>query len=314
MDLVRVSSGDVGNRGGHAGGLVEELLSGRADPLQHGDEDGADLVAGTAVLGVPAPLQLPHADPRASSARRQGLAQGVGQALGRHSRHDLVPDQLHIDDRHGTQRYRCRSPARACLEPTERGSAPTMKIRVAVPDDAPDLGRVMVESFLSAHRGQMPDAAWQKRVDEWTPDVSARGWARALTEQAEGNDARDVLLVAEDENGVLSGLVSGTTADADPTGSVAEIGALYVLPDRHRRGIGRALLRAAASELANRGFSALHLEVLTANLPARAFYEAMGGREIGQGTTDEEGYLLPVTVYGWPDITSLSVESERPCS
>jgi ribosomal protein S18 acetylase RimI-like enzyme len=188
-----------------------------------------------------------------------------------------------------------------------------MKIRLAVPDDAPAMGRVMVDSFLSAHRGQMPDAAWQKRVDEWTPDVSARGWARAFAEQAEGNDVRDVLLVAEDEAGVLSALVSGTAAD-DPSGSIAEIGALYVLPDRRGRGIGGALLRAAASELANRGFSALHLDVLTANLPARAFYEAMGGREIGQGTSDEEGYLLPVTVYGWPDITSLSVESERPCS
>jgi hypothetical protein len=32
----------------------------------------------------------------------------------------------------------------------------------------------------------------------------------------------------------------------------------------------------------------------------------MGGREIGRGTTDEEGHLLPVTVYGWPDITTLS--------
>jgi len=186
-----------------------------------------------------------------------------------------------------------------------------MKIRVAVPDDAPAMGRVMVDSFLSAHRGQMPDAAWQKRVDEWTPDVSARGWARALAEEAEGNDARDVLLVAEDEAGGLIALVSGTAADDDSSGTVAEIGALYVLPDRRGRGIGGSLLRAAASELANKGFSALQLDVLTANLPARAFYEAMGGCEIGQGTSDEEGYLLPVTVYGWPDITSLSVESER---
>jgi hypothetical protein len=45
----------------------------------------------------------------------------------------------------------------------------------------------------------MPDAAWQQRVDEWTPEVSARGWARAITDQAEGNAARDVLLVAEDD-------------------------------------------------------------------------------------------------------------------
>jgi len=141
--------------------------------------------------------------------------------------------------------------------------------------------------------------------------VSGQGWARALTEQADGSDARDVLLVAEDEAGVLSALVSGRAAEDDPSGSIAEIGALYVLPDRRGQGIGGSLLRAAASELANLGFSALHLGVLTANLPARGFYEAMGGREIGQRTDDEEGYLLPVTVYGWSDITALSGDSSR---
>lgn len=184
-----------------------------------------------------------------------------------------------------------------------------MKIRVAVPDDAPAMGRVMVDSFLSAHRGQMPAAAWQQRVDEWTPDVSARGWARAITDQAEGNAALDVLLVADDDVGVLCALVLGTAADDDPSGSIAEIEALYVLPVRQGQGIGGSLLRAAASELAHLGFSALHLSVLTANLPARGFYAAMGGREIGQQTVDEEGYLLPVTMYGWSDITALSRDS-----
>lgn len=184
-----------------------------------------------------------------------------------------------------------------------------MKIRVAVPDDAPAMGRVMVDSFLSAHRGQMPDEAWQHRVHEWTPEVSARGWARAIAEQAEGNSARDVLLVAEDDAGVLNALVSGTAVEDDPSGSIAEIGALYVLPDRRGQRIGGSLLRAAASELAKQGFSALHIGVLTANLPARAFYEAMGGREIGHSTVDEEGFLLPLTVYGWSDITELTSDS-----
>ena len=181
-----------------------------------------------------------------------------------------------------------------------------MKIRGAVAEDAPAMGRVMVDSFLSAHRGQMPDEAWQQRVDEWTPDVSARGWARAIKERAEGKAARDVLLVAEDDAGALSALVSGSAADDDPSGSIAEIGALYVLPDRRGQGFGGSLLRAAAGELADFGFSVLHIGVLTANLPARGFYEAMGGREIGQRTDDEEGFLLPVTVYGWSDITALS--------
>src|SRR6187431_2054584 len=72
-----------------------------------------------------------------------------------------------------------RHPARRLASSgRERRYARRMRIRAAVVDDAPAMGRVMVGSWLSAHRGQMPDAAWQKRVDEWTPAVSARGWAR----------------------------------------------------------------------------------------------------------------------------------------
>lgn len=188
-----------------------------------------------------------------------------------------------------------------------------MKVRAAVLQDAPALGRVMVEAWLSAHRGQMPDSAWQKRLDEWTPDVSARAWARLLSERAGGDHARVVLLVAEQETGSPFALVLGTELESDESGATAQINALYVSPDRQGRGIGRFLLQEAARELASRGFSRLHVGVLSANFAARAFYEAMGGREISQRTFDEEGSLLPETVYGWPDFSDLIGDSsERP--
>jgi ribosomal protein S18 acetylase RimI-like enzyme len=185
-----------------------------------------------------------------------------------------------------------------------------VKTRAAVVGDAPEMGLVMVESFLSAHRGQMPEAAYQKRVAEWTPEVSARGWARALAELAEGRAEQDVILIAEDDDGGLLGLVSGGAAEDDSSGTIAEIGALYVLPARHGQGIGRSLVRAAAGCLAERGFIELRICVLSANLPARAFYEALGGREIRQCTVDEEGYLLPITVYAWPDVTALDSDGD----
>jgi ribosomal protein S18 acetylase RimI-like enzyme len=179
-----------------------------------------------------------------------------------------------------------------------------MSIRPAVVDDAPAMGRVIVESFLSAHRGQMPDAAFQKRVVEWTPEVSARGWDRSLTRLADGNPERAVILVAENDADLVA-VLSGGTTQADLSGAIAEIGALYVLPARRGEGIGRSLLRAAATALAKLGFTELRIGVLSANLPARAFYEAMGGREIGQRTVDEEGYPLRESIYAWPDLTAL---------
>ena len=53
------------------------------------------------------------------------------------------------------------------------------------------------------------------------------------------------------------------------------------------------------------GSPALRIGVLTSNLPAREFYEAMGGREVEQRTFDEDGLLLPETVYAWPDLMTL---------
>lgn len=182
-----------------------------------------------------------------------------------------------------------------------------VSIRPATVDDAPAMGHVMVESFLSAHRGQMPAAAYRKRVDEWTPEVSARAWERSLTERAAGSPARDVVLVAEDDSGLL-GLVAGGATEGSPASRTAEIAALYVRPARQGMGIGGSLLRAAAERLAGLGFTELRLGVLSANLPARAFYEAMGGVASGQDTADEEGHLLPVTIYAWPDVSSLSRE------
>jgi ribosomal protein S18 acetylase RimI-like enzyme len=185
------------------------------------------------------------------------------------------------------------------------------KVRVAGVDDAPAMGQLMVESFLSAHRGQMPDPAYQKRVDDWTPEVSTAGWARTLAELAAGNPELDVVLVAEDDGGLV-GLVSGGAAEGAYAGTTSEIGALYVHPQRRGQGIGRELLRAAAGHLADLGYAELQISVLSANTPARTFYEAMGGREIGQGTDDEEGYLLPLTIYGWAEITALDSDETRP--
>ena len=162
----------------------------------------------------------------------------------------------------------------------------------------------MVPSWLAAHRDHVPADAFQKRVEEWTPDVSAAAWARLLDAQDDAGVPDDVLLLAEDESGVVVGLVLGTPVQNDP-GGTAEIAAIYVVPNLHRTGTGTALLRACADQLSQRGFSRLRVSVLTANSPARAFYEALGAHEVDHGTFDEEGHLLPLTVYEWTDIEAL---------
>ncbi|WP_060885934.1 GNAT family N-acetyltransferase [Streptomyces caniscabiei] len=53
-----------------------------------------------------------------------------------------------------------------------------------------------------------------------------------------------------------------------------------LLPDRQGRGHGRDLMRTFLHALRTRGVPAVHLSMLTANTPARAFYDRLGFHEI----------------------------------
>lgn len=177
-------------------------------------------------------------------------------------------------------------------------------IRNAQVGDAPSLGRVMVESYMTGHRGQMPEEAWRKREEEWTPAVSAAGWERTLRDIEAGALPDTCIFVALDEGGEVAGLVMGGPAEDMP--GTGEVYALYVLPARQGRGHGRALVQAAAAYLARQGMTSLQIGCLAANAPSRGFYEALGGQVVAERLFDEEGTLLPEVVYGWADTSSLA--------
>jgi GNAT superfamily N-acetyltransferase len=180
-----------------------------------------------------------------------------------------------------------------------------MRVREARVSDTTAMGHVMVEAWLAGHRGQMPEEAWQKRRDEWTPEMSAGAWKRNLLERDETPDSREVYLIAVDDDESLVGILYGVPADDGASADVADIAALYVHPQMQGKGVGRQLLEAAANRLSELGFSTLNIAVLSTNEAARGFYEAMGGTDIGERTFDEEGHLLAERVYAWPDIRVL---------
>ena len=180
-----------------------------------------------------------------------------------------------------------------------------MVVRLARVEDAPAMARVTVDTFLSAHRGQMPEATWTKRKEEWTYEVSEHSWARTLREIAEGARPEECIYVALDEAGEVVGLAVGGTPRADGPEDTGEIHMLYVRPSHQGRGHGRRLVRAVAAHLAQRGRRALVIGCLAADEPARRFYEALGGRLIGEREFDEEGVMLPEVVYGWADTQAL---------
>ncbi|MGQ4273243.1 acetyltransferase [Terrihabitans sp. B22-R8] len=69
----------------------------------------------------------------------------------------------------------------------------------------------------------------------------------------------------------------------------SKVESLFVDPDHHRRGIGRALL-AHAFRLAG----PLRIDVNEQNRPARKFYARMGFEEIGRSPLDDLGKPFPL--------------------
>ena len=180
-----------------------------------------------------------------------------------------------------------------------------MIIRAARDEDAIAMGQVMVATYLAAHQGQMPAEAWAKRAEEWTPEVSARGWARTLREIASGERPQDCIYVAVDEGGAIVGLAMGGPANVEEFPQTGAVYALYVSTRHQGQGLGRRLVQAVAADLAQKGMTALQIGCLAANAPARRFYEAIGGRLVGERLFDEDGIMLLEVVYEWADIQAL---------
>lgn len=129
--------------------------------------------------------------------------------------------------------------------------------------------------------------AWQRGYADTMPaDFLARldpaAWAQRRREHlAAYPDGPFVSLVAEDGEGRIGGFTTvgpyqrgHNPADLDQV--YGEILAIYVDPPLWGTGMGRALMAAAVSELAGRGFAEVRLWVLADNVRARRFYERAG--------------------------------------
>ena len=181
-----------------------------------------------------------------------------------------------------------------------------MIIRLATLADAPGMAQVMVDIWLAAHRGQVPDEQWQRRREDWRYGDSERSWRSLLAEIADGSNTQDCVYVAIRDEGEVVAIALGCLAELDLLPNAAEVSVLYVHPAAQGQGVGRRLVRAVATHQANLGRQALMISVLTTNAPARRFYEALGGQLIGTRQTEDYGFPEPQVVYGWPYIATLA--------
>ena len=178
-------------------------------------------------------------------------------------------------------------------------------VRRARPGDAAAIGAVHVAAWRSAYPGILPDgylARLSAPRQAAYYESAVRSGVGVHVATASGAD-----LGAPGGGARVVGFVTGSPARegrwSDPPAE-GEIETLYVLDDWRERGLGRRLMRAAASHLAACGCCSAFVWVLRAN-PSRWFYERLGGRAAAEATIQVAGVPVVQTAYVWSPIEKL---------
>ena len=144
-----------------------------------------------------------------------------------------------------------------------------IELRQAHAGDAAAIAALHADSWRRHYRGAYSDAFLDGDV---LADRLA-AWSARLAE----TDPRRITVIAQQGGAV--GFVHAVADEHPRWGSL--IDNLHVTFSHKRSGIGRRLMGAAAVELQGRAqLPRVHLWVLEVNTAARAFYEALGGREV----------------------------------
>jgi len=171
-------------------------------------------------------------------------------------------------------------------------------IRPAVPEDAPAIARVHVDTWRSTYPGIVPDSY----LAGLSYAASGARWRQHL-EQPGG----ELTFLALDPAGVVIGFASCGPLREPAPGFDGELYGLYLLAAWHGCGIGRGLFTHAAHNLIQRGFRSMLLWVLRDN-QTRAFYEHLGGEPVGEKTIEIGGTSLIDVAYGWPELGIIKVQ------
>ena len=139
--------------------------------------------------------------------------------------------------------------------------------RRATPADALAIAATHVASWQVAYRGLFPDAV----LDHLSVADRRAQWETRLAA------ARPTIWVTGAASDVTGFISVCPSRDTDlPPPDFAEIAALYVHPAAWGTGCGRALCETAFAHLRQTPAQTVTVWVLTANAPARHFYERIG--------------------------------------
>ncbi len=170
-------------------------------------------------------------------------------------------------------------------------------IRKARLEDAEAIAHIHVESWKSTYK----DLIDKQDIDGISVENRIALWETVLKKAVNGQ----VVLVATDESDKIIGFISGGKERTKEYGYDAEIYAVYLLDEYHRKGVGTGLLTHFVQHIRQSGYESLLVWVLTQNVNKK-FYERYGASPIqAEETTIGKGTYKEIA-YGWPDIEALS--------
>ncbi|PWB93334.1 GNAT family N-acetyltransferase [Methylosinus sporium] len=169
-------------------------------------------------------------------------------------------------------------------------------IRAATAEDAPTLAALNLACWRETYEGLLPAETFaaltlEERLDHWRGAFQSSGSRVALAFDVDGAAVGFTHWRAHEF--VLGGRL----------GRGGEICAVYLRRAVQRRGLGRRMMRQMAREMRASGCKWASLVVLRDNLPARRFYEALGGRRFGRELSWRG---VPQIAYGWRDVAGLA--------
>ncbi|HVZ07265.1 GNAT family N-acetyltransferase [Rhodopila sp.] len=182
------------------------------------------------------------------------------------------------------------------------------KARVA---DAIAIGAVHVATWRSTYPGILPDlflARLSVSRQAAHYDAAIRGGTGVLVATASGSD-----VPSGSGPRIIGFATAGRARHVEIGGkrlAEGEVETLYVLDDWRDRGIGRRLMRAAGSHLADIGCRSAFCWVLREN-PSRWFYQRLGGRPIAEASIRIGGEKVAQTAFVWDPIEQLLAASPQ---
>lgn len=156
------------------------------------------------------------------------------------------------------------------------------------------VSRVHIQSWQESYRGLVPDLY----LDQLNSKLNERieNWRKAIA------NPQRWIWVAEIQNAIVGFVILGPPRDTDREGYI-ELGAIYLLADYKRMGIGYSLLKEGFVKMKELGYSKAYCWVLENN-PTIRFYEKTGAKASMLVKQDEiGGKNLNEIAYEWKDLS-----------